>query len=242
MVPARRRRARSQLSYIKYLTIVECVSYPNFVARLGPNVEPIRKPSDAPVALHAHALDNLRYIRETMERAGSFTAVPGWGGVAMGATALAAAGLASHASSRRAWMACWLLEGVVALAAGIAAMAGKARAAGLPVWNAPARKFLFSFLPPVIAGAVLTLVLWQAGAWSAIPGVWLMLYGAGVIAGGAFSVPVVPVMGACFLATGVLAVFSPLFLPILGADFWLGFGFGALHVVFGAVIARKYGG
>jgi len=139
-------------------------------------------------------------------------------------------------------MACWLLEGVVALAAGIAAMARKARAAGLPVWNAPARKFLFSFLPPLIAGAVLTLVLWQAGAWSAIPGVWLMLYGAGVIAGGAFSVPVVPVMGTCFLATGVLAAFSPIFTPMIGADIWLGFGFGALHVIFGAVIAREYGG
>ncbi|HEY1755679.1 MAG TPA: hypothetical protein VGG72_09815 [Bryobacteraceae bacterium] len=212
------------------------------VARFDSNVEPIRKRSDPPVALHAHALDNLRFIRETMERAGSFTAVPGWGGVAMGATALAAAGLASHTSSRRAWLACWLIEGLVALAAGIVAMASKARAAGLPVWNAPARKFLFSFLPPLIAGAALTVVLWQAGAWSAIPGVWLMLYGAGVIAAGAFSVPVVPAMGACFLATGVLAAFSPEFLPILGADFWLGFGFGALHVVFGAVIARRYGG
>ena len=229
------------------------------MARFESNVEPIRKRavtmertrrsmSDPPVALHAHALDNLRYIRETMERAGSFTAVPGWGGVAMGATALAAAGLASHATSRRAWMACWLIEGLIALAAGILAMARKARAVGLPVWNAPARKFLFSFLPPLIAGAALTLVLWQAGAsgaseaWSAIPGVWLMLYGAGVIAGGAFSVPVVPVMGACFLATGVLAAFSAVYLPILSADFWLGFGFGALHVVFGAVIARRYGG
>lgn len=210
----------------------------DFVARL----DIVRKRSEAPVALHDHALDNLRYIRETMERAGSFTAVPGWGGVAMGATALAAAGLASHASSRRIWMACWLIEGVVALAAGIVAMARKAQAAGLPLWNAPARKFLFSFLPPVIAAAAMTVVLWQAGAWSAIPGVWLMLYGAGVVAGGAFSVPVVPVMGACFLATGVLASFAPTLLPLLGPDFWLGLGFGALHIVFGAVIARRYGG
>src|SRR5580700_11352771 len=137
------------------------------------SVEPIRKPSAEAVPLHAHALDNLRYIRETMERAGSFTAVPGWGGVAMGATALAAAGLASHASSRQAWLVCWLIEGVVALAAGIVAMARKARAAGLPIWNAPARKFVFSFVPPLIAGAALTLALWQLGAWSAIPGVWL---------------------------------------------------------------------
>ena len=115
------------------------------VARIEPNVEPIRKRSDAPVALHAHALDNLRYIRETMERAGSFTAVPGWGGVAMGATALAAAGLASHASSRRAWMACWLLEGVVAWRPASWPWRRKARAAGLPVWNAPARKFRVQF-------------------------------------------------------------------------------------------------
>ncbi len=201
-------------------------------------IEPIRQRSDPPAAMHAHALDNLRYIRETMERAGSFTAVPGWGGVVMGATALAAAGLASHAATRRAWMAYWLIEGAIAVAAGIVAMARKAGAAGLPVWNSPTRKFVFSFVPPLIAGAALTLALWQAGAWSAIPGVWLMLYGTGVIAGGAFSVPVVPVMGACFLATGACAIFT----PPAWSDFWLGLGFGALHVIFGAVIARKYGG
>ncbi len=119
-------------------------------------------------------------------------------------------------------------------------MARKARAAGLPLWNAPARKFVFSFVPPLIAGAALTLVLWHAGAWSAIPGVWLMLYGTGVIAGGAFSTPVVPVMGACFLATGAGRFFTAVRRGL--ADFWLGFGFGALHVIFGAMIARKYGG
>jgi hypothetical protein len=200
-------------------------------------IEPIRKPANPPAAMHDHAIDNLRYIRETMERAGSFTAVPGWGGVAMGATALAAAGLASHAPSRGLWMLCWMLEGVIAVAAGIIAMWHKSGAAGLPLWNPPARKFVFSFIPPLIAGAALTLALWQAGAWNAIPGVWLMLYGTGVIAGGAFSTPVVPVMGACFLATGAIALFTPAW-----SDFWLGFGFGALHVVFGAVIARKYGG
>ncbi|HVN63231.1 MAG TPA: hypothetical protein VMT58_01240 [Candidatus Binataceae bacterium] len=201
-------------------------------------IEPIRKSSDPPAAIHAHALDNLRYIRETMERAGSFTAVPGWGGVAMGATALAAAGLASHTSSREAWLACWLMEGAVAVLAGIVAMSRKARAAGLPLWNAPARKFVFSFVPPLIAGALLTVALWRLGAWTAVPAVWLMLYGAGVIAGGAFSAPVVPVMGVGFLAAGAMALFT----PAAWGDFWLGLGFGALHIVFGAIIARKYGG
>jgi hypothetical protein len=202
------------------------------------SVEPIRKPSAPPVPLHAHAIDNLRYIRETMERAGSFTAVPGWGGVAMGATALAAAGLASHAASTRAWLLCWLLEGAVAVAIGVLAMERKARSAGVPIWSAPARKFVFSFVPPLMAAATLTVVLWRTGAFAAIPGVWLMLYGTGVIAGGAFSVRVVPVMGVCFLAAGALALFSP---PAL-SDFWLGLGFGGLHIVFGAMIARKYGG
>ncbi len=206
------------------------------------SVEPIRTASSGPVPLHAHAIDNLRYIRETMERAGSFTAVPGWGGVGMGATALAAAGLASHAASPRAWLLWWLLEGLVAVAVGVLAMERKARAAGLPLWSAPVRKFVFSFVPPLIAGAALTVVLWRAGLTIAIPGVWLMLYGAGVIAGGAFSVPVVPVMGACFLVTGALALFAPVFTSLTASDFWLGFGFGGLHIIFGAMIARKYGG
>ena len=203
------------------------------------SVEPIRKPPTAPVPLHDHAIDNLRFIRETMELAGSFTAVPGWGGVAMGATALAAAGLASHASSPRGWLIAWLVEGAVALAIGLAAMGRKARAGGVPLWSAPVRKFVFSFVPPLVAGAALTVVLWRAGLMPAIPGVWLMLYGAGVIAAGAFSVRVVPVMGLGFLAIGLLAIFSP---PLLGPDFWLGLGFGGLHIVFGAMIARKYGG
>ena len=200
--------------------------------------EPLRK---HPIPIHSHVLDNLQYIRETMERAGSFTAVPGWGGVLMGATALAAAGLASHQSANtNLWLMIWLAEAVVAMAAGIFAMWRKSRDAGLPLWSAPARKFVFSFAPPLIAGAVLTVALYRAGAVLAIPGVWLMLYGTGIITGGAFSVPVVPVMGACFLAEGALVL---LLQPALAwADFWLGAGFGGLHVVFGAIIAKRYGG
>jgi hypothetical protein len=201
-------------------------------------VEPLRKRTPQPVPLHDHALDNLRFIRETMERAGSFTAVPGWGGVAMGATALAAAGIASHASSRIFWLLCWLAEGLIAIAIGFFSMERKARAAGVPLWSAPARKFLYSFVPPLIAGAALTVVLWNAGIYAAIPGAWLMLYGAGITGGAVYSVRVVPAMGMCFLVLGIVAVFS----PETWADFWLGAGFGGLHIIFGAMIARKYGG
>ena len=214
------------------------------------SVQPIRPRDSEPVAIHAHAMDNLRYIRETMERAGSFTAVPGWGGVAMGVTALAVSLIAAHErlvhGSMNAWLAIWMTEGALAIGIGILAMWRKAAQVGLPMWSAPARKFVFSFVPPLVAGAALTVVLWRAGAVPAIPGVWLMLYGTGVVTGGAFSVPVVPVMGLCFLAEGLVAIFAPPTLNFAASapwnDFWLGAGFGGLHVLFGTIIARRYGG
>ena len=116
------------------------------------SVQPIRPGrSSEPIPLHSHAIDNLRYIRETMERAGSFTAVPGLGGVAMGLTALASAVLASRQKGE-AWLETWLVEGTLAIALGILAMWRKASAAGLPLWSSPARKFVFSFVPPLIVG------------------------------------------------------------------------------------------
>jgi hypothetical protein len=204
---------------------------------------PVRPIRQEPVAMHTHAIDNLRYIRETMERAEKFTAVPGWGGVWMGVTALAAAAFASHASSREEWLMIWLAEAIVAIIAGVITMARKSRAAGRPFWSAPAKKFLFSFAPPLVAGAILTFTLWRADAVAAIPGAWLMLYGAGVITGGTFSVPAIPVMGLCFLALGAAAsLLLPNAASMIWADVWLGAGFGGLHIVFGAIVARRYGG
>src|SRR5215469_4795071 len=107
------------------------------------SVEPLRKRAQ-PIPLHDHALDHLRYIRETMERAGSFTAVPGWGGVAMGVTAVLASFIAAKQVSIGAWLATWLIEGVLAVAIGMLAMWRKASKAGFSMWSAPARKFVFS--------------------------------------------------------------------------------------------------
>jgi len=195
-------------------------------------------PRPDPLPLEAQAFENLRFIRRTLEQAGSFTAVPGWGGVLMGVTALGAAALAARETSPRGWLLVWLAEAALAFALGLAAMARKARAAGQPLLSGPARKFALTLSPPLLAGAVLTAVLYRAGLVAALPGLWLLLYGAGVVTGGAFSVRVVPLLGVGFMLLGVLALFGPVNWgnPLLGA------GFGGLHIVFGLVIARRYGG
>lgn len=189
------------------------------------------------VNLHDHALDNIRFIRETMERSGAFTAVPGWGGVVMGATALVAAYFAATQPTVRGWLSVWILEVLIAALAGSVAVWSKARSMqGRHL--APLRKFLLSFSPSLVVGAVLTVVLHQSGADHLLPGLWLISYGSAVVSGGSFSVRVVPAMGACFVALGCIAFFVPPF----WANVLLGGGFGGLHICFGVWIARKFGG
>ena len=191
----------------------------------------------SPQPLADRALDNLRYIRATMERAGSFTAVPGWGMVAIGTSALAASFIAARQASFLDWLVVWLVEAMLALAIGGWTMVRKSRAANDPILTGPGRRFGLSFLPPVAVGALLTVALYLGGDRRLIPAVWLLLYGTGVVTGGAFSVPVVPVMGVGFLALGGAALFAA-----SAANWLLAAGFGGLHIVFGLWIARRYGG
>jgi len=183
-------------------------------------------------------MDNLSFIRDTMERATSFTAVPGWGGVAMGVTALAAAAFAARQETPAAWLQVWLAEAVVAVVIGSFSMARKARRAEGPMLSRPARRFLLSYAPPIAVGALLTLVLYRGGLVRALPGMWLLLYGTGVVTGGAFSVRVVPVMGLCFMALGTVAIIA----PSAWGDWMMALGFGVLQIIFGVIIARRHGG
>ena len=192
----------------------------------------------SPRPLHDRALDNLRYIRQTMERAGSFTAVPGWGLVAVGATALVAAILAARQPTPELWLATWFGEAVIALAIGGSTMVRKAYAVHDPILSGPGRRFGLSFLPPMAVGGLLTVALYRAGLWHALPGAWLLLYGTGFVTGGAFSVRIVPVMGLCFMAVGAVALLG----PATWNNWLMAAGFGGLHIVFGAVIVRRYGG
>jgi hypothetical protein len=202
------------------------------------SVRPIRPDKKEPVALHVHAMDNLRFIRETMEGASAFTAVPGVGAILMGATALIAAWIAAQETTAEGWMITWLAEGVLAFGVGVLAMARKARAADVPLLSQPARKFALGLSPPMVAAALLTVALFRAGLTDRLPGVWLLLYGAGIVTAGAYSVKVVPAMGMCFMAVGAAALYS----PASWGNWFLVAGFGGLQIIFGIIIAWRYGG
>ena len=200
----------------------------------GPNHAVLPKP----IPIDARAADHLRYIRETMESAAEFTAVPGWGGVTMGLTALAAAVLAGRQTTPRAWLAVWLAEAFVAVAIAAPAAASKARRANSSLFSGPGRKFVLSFAPPIVVGGFLTLALFQLGAVSALPGMWLLLYGTAIVTGGAFSVRAVPIMGLCLMTVGAAAQFA----PASWGNVFMGAGFGLVQIAFGLWIALRYGG
>ena len=200
---------------------------------------PHRPAPVAPIAPDPAA--DLRFIRDTMERSASFTAIPGWGQVILGATALAAAAFAQQklaAHQPAAWLKIWLAEAIVAAVIAVLSMRWKANRRGLPLFTGPGRKVALGLFPPLLAGALLTFLLDRAGLDSALAPAWLLLYGAGIITGGAYSVSIVPVMGLCFMATGALAVVA----PAAWANYFLAAGFGGLHIVFGFLIARRHGG
>ena len=198
---------------------------------------PIR-PSRSPIPIDARVADHLRYIRETMENAAEFTAVPGWGGVAMGVTALGAAALAARQGTPRSWLAIWLVEVFVAVTIAASTAATKAKRANSSLFTGPGRKFALSFAPPIFVGGLLTFALFQLGAIAVLPGVWLLLYGAAIVTGGAFSVRAVPILGVCMMMLGTFA----LFLPAHWGNYFMAAGFGVVHIAFGVWIALKYGG
>lgn len=201
-------------------------------------VLPIVKKSPELLDLRAQAMDNLSFIRSAMENAGSFTAVPGVGGMLMGGTALLAAFSAPMSRSPAGWLAIWIAEALLAFLIALGFSYRKAMRAGSPLLSRPFRRFVLAMAPSIFVGAILTFVLYSASGTRLLPALWLLLYGAGVSSGGAFSVRIVPVMGGSFLLLGAVAAFSS---PVW-ADPLMALGFGGLHMFFGFMIARKYGG
>ncbi len=132
----------------------------------------IRAPE--PVNLQSQAADNLRFIRRAMESSGSFTSVPGWGGILMGLSALAAAATAEWLAPTY-WLEIWIGDALLAFAIGGGAMARKARAQGVRLSRGVGRRFLLSLTPPLAVAALLTVALTRAGMAGLVPATWLLL-------------------------------------------------------------------
>lgn len=205
---------------------------------MSPTKRDSRPSPPDPIPIHLHAEADLRYIRSAIERAAEFTSISGWGQVLVGFTAIGAALLAPADLTRDRWVAIWLGEALVAAAISVSSAALKAQRLGLPLFGVAGRRFLLAFATPAAAGVVLTAALVRADANALLPAVWLLLYGAAVTGGGAFSIPSVPAMGACFMTLGALAAFA----PVAWANAILALGFGAVHLVFGAWIGRRHDG
>lgn len=183
-------------------------------------------------------MDNLEFIRDTIERSTEFTAVPGYGGVLMGATALGAATVASFQPNYRLWLVTWLADAALAFSIGLLAMWQKSKSVETTLTSIPAKKFARGFAPPLVTGVILTGLLFFNGYIEHLPVVWLTLYGTAVVTGGAYSVRAVPLMGWIFILLGGIAVV----LPTAYGNLLMALGFGVMHIIFGIVIGRKYGG
>jgi hypothetical protein len=199
-----------------------------------------RKPAsqNQPPSLQGRAAENLEFIRATMQRSTEFTAVPGYGGMLMGTTAVGAAIIAQMQTGGRLWLATWLTEALLAFLIGVFAMWQKSKASETSLNSLPGRKFAMGFVPPIVAGVILTGMLSYRGFFDLLPPVWLSLYGVAVVTGGAFSVRPIPTLGWIFIAAGAVAALAPA--PF--GNLLMGACFGVLHIVFGFVIARNYGG
>lgn len=196
--------------------------------------EPIPESS----ALHARAMADLRFIRETMESASAFSAFSGWGLILIGGVATACGLVAARQPTRLGWLTAWVAAAAVSALIGGLSTARKTRTAQEPLIPGPARKFALSLAPAVVSGALLTGAVERGERFDLLPGMWLLLYGAGLVAAGAWSVRVVPVIGIAFMVLGA----AGLLLPLPWSNWLLIVGFGRLHVAFGVIVGRKHGG
>ncbi|MCG3133099.1 MAG: hypothetical protein HMLKMBBP_00192 [Planctomycetes bacterium] len=193
---------------------------------------PVTRREPRPTASAKHAADDLRFIRETLERSGRFTAIPGAGVAALGGIAFTAAALAQQARDARTWLWIWAAAAGAGIAVGLAAVAVKARRSGMPAFSGPARRFLAALLPAVAAGALVTVPLVSRGQTALVPALWMLFYGVGLFAAALGATRIVAVAGLWIASCGAAA----LVLPARMGNELLAAGLGAGHVAAGVAV------
>jgi hypothetical protein len=155
----------------------------------------------------------------------------------MGVIACVAAIVAARQPDERAWLATWLGAALLAFLLGAFAIRQKAQRTGTLLFASSGRRFMLSYAAPMAAAVIQTIALQVAGLDAFLPGMWLLLYGTAAVAGGAASIRLIPIAGGCFMLLGTLALAVPAW-----GNWLMAAGFGGIQIVFGLVIARRYGG
>lgn len=178
------------------------------------------------------ALQNLAFVRETMENAGAFTTVPGWGMVAIGFSAMVTSFITIFISNPVIWMSIWILEAIIAIAIGLTSISLKNNKLGLTILHGIGLRFMINLCIPILAAVPLSFVLWKHNLTFHMPDVWLLLYGTSIITAGSYSLRLVLFMGCSFFALGCIGMLF----PVIPKDALMFFGFGVFHCLFGMLI------
>lgn len=203
-------------------------------------MEPQRNPHGvaSTESIGSGAAEHLRYIRNTIEAAQTFTTVPGRGCIAVGIAGLIASILETIPALKPHWLPIWLAAAVVSSVTALYFMEQKARVQGLSLRRTVATRFFLTLTPAFVAGGILTVALTDLVGRETIAGIWLLLYGVGIAAAGVYSIPLVLIAGFAFIGLGTVALAA----PAAWAPWLLGAGFGVIHLVLGTLIVRDHGG
>lgn len=199
-------------------------------------------------------LDDLKNIREMMDRSTQFISLSGLSGVLAGVYALIGAFFAkqilnSHMQRGYDHTGYVTLEsdtfrniiataiGVLVLSVGTALLMSriKARKNGQSLWNATSRRLVINFLIPLVTGGVFALLLLRHQVYGLIAPVTLIFYGLACVNASKHTFRDVRYLGITVILLGLIATeYSGYAL-----EFWA-LGFGVCHIIYGGIMHFKY--
>lgn len=195
----------------------------------------------------------LAEIKSMMERSTRFLSLSGLSGVLAGIYALIGGGIAWYwlyfpqsqwGDSSQLLSSSSLLPRLLLLAISILLLAigsawllskRKSKQKAQVFWNSASKRFMQALFIPVLVGGLFTFALIHESAFQLIPANLLIFYGLGLYAASNFTLGEIQKLGFFQLVFGVIAAFFPDF----GLGLWI-LGFGVLHVIYGALMYKKY--
>lgn len=203
-------------------------------------------------------LNELKEIRNLMERSSKFLSLSGIAGIIIGIIAIAGVAAAyvflglglnepgyynfsaAQNTSEVAAVAAFLFADfmvvlVLSLFTAVFFAVKNAKKRGLPVWDATASRLLVNIMIPLAAGGIFCLILWHHGCFALMAPVSLIFYGLALVNASKYAINEIRYLGVMEVAVGLVA---SIFMEY-GLLFWA-FGFGLMHIIYGIKIYFKH--